>query len=82
MTAKPHKSAKLKFSDLQAYRQAHGENQAIFWRRFGVTQSGGSRYESGREVPPPTQLLLALFDMGALTEDVLEKARKAIAKAK
>jgi DNA-binding transcriptional regulator YiaG len=28
-------------------------NQSDFWSRFGVTQSGGSRYESGRTIPRP-----------------------------
>ena len=31
-----------------------------FWKRVGVTQSGGSRYESGRNIPRPVQLLLTL----------------------
>jgi len=35
-------------------------NQALFWSRVGVTQSGGSRYESGRNMPRPVQLLLHL----------------------
>ena len=26
-------------------------NQHQFWSRIGVTQSGGSRYESGRRMP-------------------------------
>lgn len=33
-------------------------NQFEFWSRIGVTQSGGSRYESGRSMPTPTLLLL------------------------
>lgn len=35
-----------------------GLNQAEFWSRIGVTQSGGSRYESGRAMPRPVQELL------------------------
>ena len=35
-------------------------NQKEFWGRVGVTQSGGSRYESGREMPEAVQALLAL----------------------
>lgn len=34
--------------DALTERQRRGENQQSYWRRFGVTQSGGSRYESGR----------------------------------
>jgi transcriptional regulator with XRE-family HTH domain len=35
-------------------------NQSEFWSRIGVTQSGGSRYESGRTMPKPVQTLLVL----------------------
>lgn len=41
-----------------AVRYKRGENQSEFWNRIGVTQSGGSRYESGRAIPKPVQLLL------------------------
>lgn len=37
-----------------------GMNQTEFWSRVGVTQSGGSRYESGRLPPKPVQMLVAL----------------------
>jgi len=33
-------------------------NQSEFWTPFQTTQSGGSRYESGREIPAPVQVLL------------------------
>ena len=35
-------------------------NQTNFWNRIGITQSGGSRYESGRDIPAPVQTLLAI----------------------
>lgn len=35
-------------------------SQEAFWNPIGVTQSGGSRYESGRDMPPPVQLLVKL----------------------
>ena len=35
-------------------------NQEEFWSRVGVTQSGGSRYESGRTMPKPVRELLRL----------------------
>jgi hypothetical protein len=35
-------------------------NQSQFWSKIGVTQSGGSRYESGRNIPRPVQALLRL----------------------
>ncbi len=33
-------------------------NQAEFWGPLNVTQSGGSRYESGRAMPGPVKLLV------------------------
>jgi len=41
-------------------RHRLGLNQQEFWGRIGVTQSGGSRYESGRTMPKPVQELLRL----------------------
>jgi len=35
-------------------------NQTQFWGKLGVTQSGGSRYESERNIPRPVQILLNL----------------------
>jgi len=35
-------------------------NQSEFWGAIGVTQSGGSRYESGRNMPRPVRELLRL----------------------
>jgi len=35
-------------------------NQEEFWTKIGVTQSGGSRYESGRDMPKPVLELLRL----------------------
>lgn len=43
-------------------RGKKGMNQLQFWSRIGVTQSGGSRYESGRSVPPAVSRLLALAE--------------------
>jgi predicted transcriptional regulator len=41
-------------------RSKSGQNQSDFWKPLGVTQSGGSRYESGRGIPRPVQFLLML----------------------
>lgn len=41
-------------------RKSVGLNQTEFWSRVGVTQSGGSRYESGRSVPKSVQILLTI----------------------
>lgn len=47
-------------------------NQHEFWSRIGVTQSGGSRYESGRTMPKPVRELLRLVHIEGIE---LEKAR-------
>jgi len=46
--------------DAREIRRKLGMNQQQFWSRLGVTQSGGSRYESGRNMPRPVQNLLRL----------------------
>jgi len=43
-----------------AMREKAKATQSEFWKHLGVTQSGGSRYESGRNIPTPVRLLLAL----------------------
>jgi len=46
--------------DVREIRRKLGMNQSQFWSKIGVTQSGGSRYESGRNIPRPVQALLRL----------------------
>lgn len=46
--------------DPRGIRRRLGLNQHEFWSRIGVTQSGGSRYESGRAMPKPVRELLRL----------------------
>ena len=46
--------------DARSIRLKLGLNQDEFWTQIGVTQSGGSRYESGREMPKPVRELLRL----------------------
>ncbi|MBI4192942.1 MAG: helix-turn-helix transcriptional regulator [Betaproteobacteria bacterium] len=41
-------------------RQRLGLNQQDFWSAVGVTQSGGSRYETGRSMPKPVRELVRL----------------------
>lgn len=45
---------------LERIRRATRLSQEEFWGRIGITQSGGSRYEAGRQVPEPVRLLLAI----------------------
>ncbi len=51
---------KMEKIDARAIRRKLGLNQQQFWSQLGVTQSGGSRYESGRNMPRPVQHLLRL----------------------
>lgn len=46
--------------DAREIRRKLGMNQQQFWPTLGVTQSGGSRYESGRNMPKPVRELLRL----------------------
>ncbi len=47
-------------NDPREIRRKLGLNQHQFWSKIGVTQSGGSRYESGRNIPRPVRELLRL----------------------
>lgn len=47
-------------AEVRDLRKRLGMNQQQFWSTLGVTQSGGSRYESGRNIPRPVRELLRL----------------------
>ncbi len=60
-------------------RRKLGLNQQEFWTKIGVTQSGGSRYESGRNMPKPVRELLRLvhveqLDLSKVKREDLEVA--------
>lgn len=46
--------------DYRALRKSKDLNQQDFWSQVYVTQSGGSRYESGRDAPEPVAELVRL----------------------
>jgi len=53
----------LKFASpdaVRALRLKTGLNQSAFWGRVGVTQSGGSRFETARSLPRPVLILLTI----------------------
>ena len=65
--------------DVREIRRKLGLNQSQFWSKIGVTQSGGSRYESGRNIPRPVQALLRLvhveqIDINKVKRDDVEVA--------
>lgn len=52
-----------KITDHKAHRKALGLNQVEYWKKVGITQSGGSRYESDRNIPEPVQMLADLVHL-------------------
>lgn len=64
--------------NIRLLRGLSGLDQTAFWKRVGVTQSGGSRYENGeRRVPTPVQSLLRLVyvekvDISAIRREDIE----------
>lgn len=59
-------------------RRRLGMNQQEFWGRIGVTQSGGSRYESGRNMPKPVQALLRVVHVDQIDLKKLNKGDIAV----
>ena len=55
-----------KISNPRQIRNKLSMNQQEFWAQIGVTQSGGSRYESGRKMPKPVRELLRLVHIEGL----------------
>lgn len=60
----------------RALRVKLGLTQSEFWAPVGVSQSGGSRYESGRKLPVSISTLLYLvhieqIDLGTLQGDTV-----------
>jgi hypothetical protein len=62
---------------VQAYRKQVKESQKTFWARFGVTQSRGSRFELGANIPKPVMILLRLyFDERISDDDIASVSQK------
>ena len=59
-------------------RSAMGLNQTEYWARFGLTQSAGSRYESGRAIPTPVAVLVVLHEQGIITDEQIQNALKVV----
>ena len=60
-------------------RRNLGLNQQEFWGKIGVTQSGGSRYESGRNMPKAVRELLRLVHVEQVDLAKVNKEDMAIA---
>ena len=67
--------------DVRQIRKKLGLNQNDFWGAIGVTQSGGSRYESGGNMPVQVNELLRLvyiekIDLLKVNRNDLEVGRR------
>lgn len=69
---------KIDLQNIVEFRRGLGMNQSSFWSQFGVTQSGGSRYESGRSLPRPVAMLVWLKFKGRIKDKDLADALKGI----
>lgn len=73
MDAIQHPAIELHPAILRKHRKKIRESQDRFWARFGVTQSRGSRFEKGAEIPPPVVILLGLYFNGVVTDEDLKQ---------
>lgn len=55
-------------AELKRFRLSKRESQEKFWGRFGVTQSSGSRFETGLGIPAPVAILVKLYVKGRLSD--------------
>ena len=55
-------------------RYLMGESQAEFWRRFGVSQTRGSRFEQGAPIPQSVLMLLRLYLLSVIDDRDLHRA--------
>ena len=70
--AAPAQASSSNISELKQFRISKRESQEKFWGRFGVTQSSGSRFETGLGIPPPVAILLKLYVNGKLSDGDLQ----------
>lgn len=68
----PGEQAVRHCGDLRQLRISRRESQEKFWGRFGVTQSSGSRFETGLSIPAPVAILLKLYVNGKLNDGDLQ----------
>lgn len=55
-------------------------SQYDFWNKVGVTQSGGSRYENGRNMPKPVRELIRLVHIQKVDLSKIQKDDLIVAK--
>ena len=63
-----------KIENVREMRKKLGLTQTEFWSAVGVTQSGGSRYESGRAIPNAVRELVRIVHIeGVPLEQITRK---------
>lgn len=70
------KESAISAEKLKNIRKIRRESQTRFWKRFGVTQSRGSRFEQGMTIPSPVKILIGLYMEGVIKEGDLLQARR------
>lgn len=76
MSKEIQQNALLSPEALRGLRKIRRESQTRFWKRFGVTQSRGSRFEQGMQMPSPVKILIRLYMEGVVKERDLQQARR------
>ena len=67
----PSNPSRLTPHALRELRRRKHESQEVFWVRFGVTQSSGSRFEIGDPIPATLEIMMLLYIDGELTDELL-----------
>ncbi len=63
-------------------RKSAGASQTEFWKKFGVSQSAGCRYESGRNMPTPLRVLMQAWIDKLVDDAALARLLKRVISAK
>ena len=66
-------------NNVREIRKKLGLNQIEFWSQVGVTQSGGSRYEAGRNITKPVRELVRLVHVEQLELSKLNRVNMEVA---
>ena len=67
-------------ASIKKLRKSRRESQSQFWRRFGVTQSRGSRFERGLKLPVAVAILMKLYFDGKVSDGDLQHAGRMLRK--
>lgn len=78
--SKSKKKPAMNMANIKAIRIYRGEDQQTFWSRYGITQSGGSRYENGRNIPMPSRILVMMHLQDIITTQDIERVMRQIKK--